>query len=239
MKRINRFFSLPVLAPLALVSLESCYFNSAGHIFDKASHQEAMVTADIKPGTHVYRYPNDTYYVELPRYRYDKPIITQYPDDDQGERKNRLTPIKGETVMAEIPKDYAMYLTGRASGPRTTPPLTTVRMTEEDKQSCSLLPVVRKPETEVFRYPYKSPNALGWYTLGVLDWLCVDLPVTCLENGLTVGVGAAYALSKIKSQSASASYGGGGGSMDAAIRAHQEYERQNMLNDAANRANGR
>lgn len=35
-------------------------------------------------------------------------------------------------------------------------------------------------------YKHTSSAAALWYTLGVFDWLCVDLPITCVENSLAL-----------------------------------------------------
>ncbi len=170
---------------LPLVLFNSCYFNSAGHIFDKASHKAAVNMADLTSGSNIY-VDGDSYYVELPRYRAGKPILTQYYVDDETERKEVLKPT-GDTTMVEIPQNYAMYLTGQNNAPATPGYMQKSEEAPDDIKKRSLtLTTVRTPEAARHDFRYSSPNAAGWYTLGVLDWLCVDLPVTCVENSLVL-----------------------------------------------------
>ncbi len=196
MKHTLKPLMMPFLAFMFVLCLNSCYFNSAGHIFDKASHQAVLYASDIKEGDKVYCSQDGNYYVELPRYRFDEPVTTWYPKKESD--TIQLKKIEGETVMTRIPADYAMYLTGQAKSPQTPSSLTPSKLSAAEKQQCSQLTVTQTTTNEMLKaspnpahiYQYRSPNAFGWYTLGVLDWLCVDLPITCTANGLTLGLAA-------------------------------------------------
>ncbi len=223
---------LLLLAFSCSLLLNSCYFNSAGHIFDNASHTSAVFASDIEIGDYVYRWEsNQNHYVELPRYRYDTPIITQYPDDDQGSNSRELTALKGETVMVRIPVEFANYLTGELWGTTTPSYMEPEDLSSTFKSRATQIPIVRKPEEYRHVFTYTSPNAAGWYMLGILDWLCIDLPITCLENCMAGAVAFCGAAKKLENSSSSSgsSYSSSGSSYDA----HQEYERQNMLQNAA------
>lgn len=171
--------------------LNSCYFNSAGHIFDKASYSARAFTSDLKAdGSHMVYADGDDYYVELPRYRMGAPVKTNYSIFDDEEEKNPQPQRKNATDVFQIPKDFAMYLTGKASGPKTPSSMTRVRNGDWIKNNCSAMPIVRQAGNYSETFRYKSPNAPWLYTAGVLDWLCVDLPVTCVENALVIAAGA-------------------------------------------------
>ena len=164
--------------------LTSCYFNSAGYIFDKTGYRASVNTNSVKVGSVVYRDSADNYYVELPRYRYEKPVKLNYFFLDDDDRKPERT-ATGQTDMFRIPQDFAMYLTGSASTPSTPSYMRLVEDADEIKaKAVSTLPIVRAGDSSEKRYSYDSPNAAWWYTLGVFEWLIVDLPLTCVENSL-------------------------------------------------------
>ncbi len=215
MKHLYRTILLPLLALCSMLSLSSCYFNSAGHIFDEAYHGSAVFASDIEVGDTVYRWESDqTYYVELPRYRYDTPIITQYPDDDQKSSEKKLTRLKGEWELVRIPEDFAMYLTGQSGGPSAPSYMQPESLRSDFKQLATGFRVVRTPSEYMHTYTYESPNAVGWYMLGILDWLCIDLPMTCMENSLaaTIAVVGAAEKAKKSGSSYSSSYSSGSSS---------------------------
>ncbi len=179
--------SLPLIAvvSLSLPALNSCYFNSAGHLFEKASYHAAADMADLKPGSNIYT-DGQNYYVELPRYRAGKPVRTQMAAFGQEQVSAKLVKEpEGESVVVSIPADYAMYLAGKSKSPSEPSFMVRVKEDIEDiKGRCQSIPAVRTPKESRCYFTYTSPAAAGWYTLGVLDWLCVDLPVTCVENSL-------------------------------------------------------
>ncbi len=172
----------------ALVLLDGCYFNSAGHIFDQAFYGALTTTADLRPGDALYCDDGD-YYVELPRYRYDVPVKTQYNAlKDEEEPKKTLTK-KGGSELIQIPEDYALYLMGRQGSPSSPSFMKRIGGDAElIKRRCQKFSIARTPKDSLCHFKYVSPASFGWCCLGVLDWLCVDLPITCLENGLVVGL---------------------------------------------------
>lgn len=197
--------------------LTSCYFNSAGKIFDNASHQACAFTQDIKPHTGQVVYKDgDNYYIELPRYRFDKPVTLQYNallDEDEDADKKVLE--KKGMAMYSIPENFALYLIGKRSSPKVPDYMVQLDDGSYYKKYGEQIPVVRKPGKYCECYTYKSPNA-GWlYLGGVFDWLCVDLPVTCVENALVIAgsfaVMAGEAQKNANSYSGYSSGGGGGG----------------------------
>ena len=179
-----------IIIPLAVVAslgLSSCYFNSAGHLFDKAGYKAQAKSEDAKPGQYVYT-DGSKYYVELPRYRVGKPIKTQYSAGQKDDRKEEIR-ATGDTDVFEIPADFAMYLTGQRKSPSTPSSMTKVGKSIITTTATTKLPIVFPGGASSMDYGYSSGAAAWWYTAGILDWLCVDLPITCVENSLaTVGV---------------------------------------------------
>ena len=182
---LRRKLLVPLMfAGMALPMLSSCYFNSAGHIVDAASHKARVYTEDISVGKTVFTDGN-RYYIELPHYRYGKKITTQYNAlDDETSSNNAERTYKG-MQMFEIPADYALYITGKSSSPVT---LTYVRPVENGPEikRFNSLPVTRKPAEGTTDWEYKSPYAPLLYTACAFDWLIVDLPITLVENALMI-----------------------------------------------------
>lgn len=180
-----------IIAGLLLLlssSLSSCYFNSAGHLFEKASYRAAVDTSDLKPGDAVYCKDGE-YYIELQRYRFGKVIFTQYDAFEttpmNPATKHRLDP--DDVDMFKIPTDYAMYLTGQAEVPTEPGFFEKVDDAEAIKSGATTKLVVnRVPQQFEHFYHHTSSAAALWYTAGVFDWLLVDLPVTCVENSLAL-----------------------------------------------------
>ncbi len=192
MKLRSHSLKLFFLVLLTCFLLNSCYFNSAGHILEMASYEAAVVTSDLKPGSTIYA-DNGNYYVELPRYKAGKPVVTQYPQSDQNEQESASYPLRatGETTMVRISSAFATYLMGQQSVQPSNCIEERVKADEELlKRRSQSLAVVRTPERVTqYGFRYDSPGALGWYSLGMLDWLCVDLPITCVENSLMLAGG--------------------------------------------------
>lgn len=165
--------------------LSSCYLNTAGHIFDKAKYDAVVTTQNIKgkDGQVVYS-DGESHYIKVSRYRVGKPITTQYNALVTEDEKSVERQYKGESVV-KIPANYARYLTGKAGSP--TKPKYMEPVSNSVLNRCTTTsPIVRTPRNYEHQFRYTSPAAAGYYTLGVLDWLCVDLPVTCVENALLV-----------------------------------------------------
>ncbi len=177
---------LLMVLPLAL--LNSCYFNSAGHIFDKASHDVIILSSDIKQGDTIYQ-QDESYYLELPCRRFDAPVITQYPSSSQDVDVELGKVNESRKVMVKIPTSYAQHLMGQNNGTLPSRVVKSFILTDGldgIKQQSVQHKVACCPPTDAHVFKYVSPNAAGWYALGALDWLCVDLPVTCAENAVTV-----------------------------------------------------
>ncbi len=193
----------------ASMLLNSCYFNSAGHIFDKASYNAGAFTTDLRPdGRQMVYVDGDDYYIELPRYRMGAPVKTQYSVfDDEEEVVEHSPQLKNETDMYQIPRDFAMYLTGRASGPSTPSYMTRVENGGWIKYgSDTSMPIVKQAGNYSETFRYRSPNAAWLYTAGVFDWLCVDLPVTCVENALVAALFTVVFAGAMQSEANSYSY---------------------------------
>ncbi len=193
MKRTYRATGVLLTAATALSTLNSCYFNSAGHIFAKASRPEAVKLSDITAGSYVYN-RGGNYFVELPRYKTGKPVKTQYNALEDDDREEQFQRVYGETAPVSISHELAMYLTGQ-SGSEQAPRsdgayvITDWGNWESYEKQCSRMNVTRSlPNGQAVPYRYKSPNAVWWYTLGAFDWLCVDLPMTCVENSLMISL---------------------------------------------------
>lgn len=186
--------------------LNSCYFNSAGHLFTKAAYMASANSSDAQVGKQVYAYGGD-YYVELPRYRVGKKVLTQYEYGRKDERKEEPQPT-GDVMLFKIPADFAMYLTGRAQSPSVPNFMTPVADGSDIKKKADVYTIVRQGGASSQKFNYTSPNAAWWYTAGVLDWLCIDLPVTITENALymafaVVAIAVADSSSSSRSNSSS------------------------------------
>lgn len=168
-----------VMCPLFL---DSCYLNTAGHIFDKAKYNALVTTEGIKGNDGQMVYSNgDSYYIKVSRYRFDEPVVTHYSVFDTDKKKEKTLTYKGVSVV-QISKGYADYLTGKRSSPKK--PDSMVPVSDEVLKGSTTTPIKRTPPKYTSEFKYKSPGAAGYYTLGALDWLCVDLPASCVETGL-------------------------------------------------------
>ncbi|MBR5886919.1 MAG: hypothetical protein IKZ07_01800 [Akkermansia sp.] len=127
--------------------INSCYFNSAGHIFDKASYQATSVTRELGANKNQVVYTDgEDYYVELTRFRMGDPVKTQYSafDQESDDSEPKLQ-ARGKDLF-EIPKDFAMYLTGKAKGPDAPTEMTRIRKAETAeriKSRCTTMPIVK------------------------------------------------------------------------------------------------
>lgn len=203
-----------VLSGLAFtVALNSCYFNSAGKIVDKASYKALSTTSDIAQNQLIYC-KGGQYYIELPRYRNEKPAKLHYSiTDDEDKTKYTPTLVRNAKDMFRIPQDFALYLAGKAKGPKTPSEMVLQQDGEEIKKSAdSTMKIVRTADKYSLEHKYRSPNAPWLWTAAVFDWLCVDLPITLVENSLVISGMAAYTafavLSTSDSDSSSSSSSG-------------------------------
>lgn len=180
------------LATTLCLLVNSCYFNSAGHLFGKAGYKASANSSDTQVGKYVYMYGGE-YFVELPRYRQGKKILTQYSAFSKDTRTVGAQPT-GDISMFRIPADFAMYLTGQAKAPATPSYMIPVN-NEAEVKSGARMTITNRGANSSHEFTYSSPNAAWWYTAGVFEWLCVDLPVTITENALALTVGALALLS--------------------------------------------
>lgn len=171
---------------LMMLSLNSCWFNSAGAFFRQGSYDAQANIMDVAPGQYVYS-DGSKYYVELPRYRVAKEYQLLYmPDDDKKERPVVVTRTSQKDLY-QIPADFAMYLIGQVNYPDSPSGINRVLPEDEDELRASLTQkylVVRPKSGNSYRYSfeYNSPNAAWWYTAGVLEALCIDLPMSVAVN---------------------------------------------------------
>ncbi len=185
MKTIKHNMKKGAVVLVSAAMLNSCFYyvNTAGQIFDQASYEAAAFTSDLRPGSVLYC-NGGKYYVELPRYRWDVPVrgIIDMQDRDNADNEKKLTR-KAGTEMIQVPEDYAMYLIGQSGSP-TTPSF--LRRSTADaealKRNSTAYKIVRYPESGVCCFQYNSPSSFGWYCLGALDWVCVDMPVSIVSN---------------------------------------------------------
>lgn len=169
------------LATALCVLANGCYFNSAAYLFTQAGYKASANSADIKYGQYVYSYGGE-YFVELPRYRQGKEISLQEEFFSKDSRTVEAQPT-GEVSMFRIPEDFAMYLTDRAKAPTTPAYMTPVDNADAVKTG-ERKTAMKQGEDSSHEFDYSSPLAPLWYTVGGLDWLCVDLPVSIAESAL-------------------------------------------------------
>ena len=172
---------------LMMVSLNSCcWFNSAGAFFRQGSYDAQANVMDVAPGQYVYS-DGSKYYVELPRYRVDKEYqLLYFLSDDEKERPVAVTRTSQKDLY-QIPADFAMYLVGRVNYPDSPSGIKRVLPEDEDELRASLTQkysIVRPKSGNSYRYSfeYNSPNAAWWYTGGVFEALCIDLPMSVALN---------------------------------------------------------
>ena len=181
---------------LMMLSLNSCWFNSAGAFFREGSYDARADIVDIAPGQYVYTNGRG-YYVELPRYRVAKEYKVLYTPHDEEERPVEVTRTS-DSDLYQIPADFAMYLIGQANYPDRPSDINRVLPEDEDELRASLTrkyTIVRPKSGNSFRYDfeYDSPNAAWWYTGGVFEALCIDLPMSVALNCAGVFLFAAQA----------------------------------------------
>lgn len=182
-------------ALLSLILLNSCYFNSAGHLVHAASYNHAVEMAELKrDGGCVYT--DGKYdYAELTCYRVETPVITQYcvlfPETP---KKPSLTPVGKR--MYRISPALAAYLTGKSAicvDCSAPDPVSESRASIAAR--CTSAPILRSAAPARHEYSHMSPAACLLYPAACLDWLCVDVPVSCAENILFIGGFASGAFS--------------------------------------------
>ena len=181
---------------LMMLSLNSCWFNSAGAFFREGSYDARADIVDIAPGQYVYTNGRG-YYVELPRYRVAKEYKVLYTPQDEEERPVKVTRTS-DSDLYQIPGDFAMYLIGQANYPDRPSDINRVLPEDEDELRASLTrkyTIVRPKSGNSYRYDfeYDSPNAAWWYTAGVFEALCIDLPMSVAVSCAGFVVYAAYA----------------------------------------------
>ena len=180
MKGTNKKRVVKVVLPMLALALNSCYFNSSGHIFDAASHNAAVRPSDAKAG-HKLWYDGHSYYTYLPRYRYDEKVVTQYSvggvDDSDGKKHLTLTDDKQFVKLSPSLADYMLGKSQDCSG-------CAYPADADIADTCSTGYSVTQSVTDdrLCEFKYTSGAAPLWYTLGALNVVCVDIPVTCVEN---------------------------------------------------------
>ena len=205
--------------------LSSCYSNTSGMIFDKASYNAGVKASDIKSGQTLYS-DGQNYYTYVPRYRYDMPsyfhnYVGSYciPDipvkEGLGIVKKSNKPELSEkgTQLVQLQPEYAQYLLGKGPAPAAST-LTAVDKDVLQKCMARESTTIAGSDTTLQQFDYSSPNAFWLYTAGVFDFLCVDIPFTCIGN---------------------AWYFVGGGLM-LKYMSEEEYEREVRMQDSRKKA---
>lgn len=228
------FIRRSLLMSACCLALSSCYFNSAGHIINSGSYMAKVNTNDAKPGQVIYQ-KGSRYYAELSRYRHDSKVITQYSVFEQNTSKMDKS-YQGKQ-MCQIPEDYALYLTGQSDTSVIPAFLRPVDNDSEIKEKGTKLPIVRQGEYKDKVFEYSSSAMPLLWSAAVLDWLCVDLPVTCVENALMVVVCYCEFWRKVGEADLSShgSSSSGGNSSGDTYRMRQEQNEQ-MLRESQERS---
>lgn len=183
-----------ILCPLLFCPLNSCYFNSTGRLIDRAEYEARATTADLATMPNPQVYTDGTeYYIELPRYRNgDAPQLQKTIFDSEPEGS---APVEKRGVgLFRIPKDYALWLTGKGKKVKHVEYLEEVPRAAAIKARCHTMPIVKKAGDRTVTYTYRSPNAGLMYVAVPFNWLLVDLPVTVVENAAVAAciVGVVY-----------------------------------------------
>lgn len=179
----NNNFTMKTIRILLLLSAAllfcSCYMNTSGHLFAMGGYK---ATYQPEPqSSFVYQHGSD-YYIELRRYR--DPVTTHYNVFKDNE-KTGLVDTEGVDLF-QIDSAYAMYLTGAASSPSSPSSIKRINSRSEADEiifESKKLPA-RRPIVSGHKERWTAGSAPFWYTIGVLDLLVVDMPITILENAL-------------------------------------------------------
>lgn len=174
------------LATALCILANGCYFNPSAYIFSQAEYKASANSADTQIGQSVYSYRGE-YFVELPRYRQNKEIRLQRIIFEDDPAPGDHLPTK-ETSMMRIPEDFAMYLTGRAEAPTTPMYMIPAEDDPDAVKTGERIAITNRGESYSHEFDYRSPYAAWWYTLGGIGWICVDLPISTIENALTLGI---------------------------------------------------
>lgn len=186
-----------LLSAAVCTGLSSCWFNTAGFVFDTASYDAKATTADIAVGTEVYE-KNGSYYVYLPTYKTGKGPKLIYGIGAQDQREERHQ--KNGHDYFRISTPYARYLTGQsdvAAEPE-------IYVDENACRTKSKWKVVRTVEGNAectFEDSCFGSSLLNLF--GLVDLVCVDVPMSAVcTTGLVVGSVASgtYSLAKFFSK---------------------------------------
>lgn len=176
-----------IVAALCLPGLlNSCYFNSTARLYDSAEYEARANAADLNSMPNPVVYQNgSSYYIELPRYRYGRPLQLQYSVFDQEQAPEPCLEPRG-TGVYRIPEELALYLTGQGGKVPEVFSMEEVPQAEEIKQLSRRMPVVKRAEEHQISYTYQSPDATWLRVAAPFNWLLVDMPVTVVENAAIV-----------------------------------------------------
>lgn len=170
-----------ILTLLVTLLTSGCYLNTASHISALGGYD-----ATYKPNKEapiVYK-KESNYYIEMDRYK--KPIVTQY-NLYKNQKPRPLLENTGERDFFRIDSAYASYLMGGAGAAN---PTVLERVKDSDDVDDILYSGEKIPTKNAVALEHKerwsSSVAPLWYSLAGLDWLCVDFPVTIVENTLSI-----------------------------------------------------
>lgn len=176
MKKIIQLFAICI----ALISLSSCYINTAEHIWSLGGY-DAIYQPQAQ-GACVLEY-KDKFYVKMRRLK--EPITTHYRMDEQQSGKPALEDT-GEVDVFKIDPLYAAYLLGDD----TLGPTKLTRVTDEDEADEILSRSTKHPIERTIPTHKEHWTSGGvapvWYSLAVLDWLCIDFPASIVESTLAI-----------------------------------------------------
>lgn len=176
-----------IVAGLCVLGLlNSCYFNSTARLYDRAEFSARANAHDLNtmPDPVVYQNGN-SYYIELPRYRYGTPLRLHRSVFEQEQASEPILEARG-TGMFRIPAELALYLTGQGGKMNEMFSLVEVAGTEEIKLLSRRIPVVKRVVERQVDYTYQSPDAMWLRVAAPFNWLLVDVPVTVVENAAMV-----------------------------------------------------
>lgn len=133
---MSKCLKISVFVGISLV-LNSCYFNSAGHIFDKAKYNAVLTTSGVKADSGAVVYADgEKFYIEVLMGRYDKPVQTMYDAFNQSHNQGKDKVLSRlRTQLVEIPGDFARYLMGVTDEPNTPEYMKPVKNNVKKKMS--------------------------------------------------------------------------------------------------------
>ena len=175
-----------------------CYLNTGAYFYRNASYTARAEARTAKTGEQMLT-DGTHYYLELERF-YVGPqneYFLSIFDIGQKKQEKIIADPSGVKELFEIPEDYAMYLAGKGKKP-AKPTITRVEdQKAARKAATNKLTIVAQPLAASAAYNYSAKTKALWYTAGVFETICVDIPMSCVATALAIVGGGIYVYTQV------------------------------------------